>query len=168
MSRWADLPAAGVTGRVAGIALLRRVLVGLADGEPRVQGEVWLADADFDNWPLDDDEVLAGLTRWLRPTGRRLQLIGLEFDAVARKHPRFARWRRDWSHRLSAWRPVEGPLPADLRLLLAPDVAMQWLDARDARLRVVSDAVALRAMHERCADFLQRCEPAWPVTTLGL
>ena len=33
---------------------------------------------------------------------------------------------------------------------------------------LVGDAVHAHAVQPQIADFLQRCEPAWPTTTLGL
>lgn len=168
MARWGDLPSEGVIGRQAGMALLRQVLGTMADGDAPAVGRAWLVDHQFDAWPLDDDAVLDGLSRWLRPNGRRLGLIGVDFEAVARRFPRLNRWRRPWSHRIDIWRPGDGHLPTELCGLLADDLALQWLDARPARLRVVMEQRQLRALHEQCADFLQRCEPAWPDTTLGL
>jgi hypothetical protein len=52
--------------------------------------------------------------------------------------------------------------------LLAGDCALQRLAADDWRLRELTDPVHRQAMHEACADFLQRCSEAWPVTVLGL
>lgn len=130
--------------------------------------QAWLVDRHFADWPLDEPAVLDGLSTWLRPGGRCLVLVGLDFDSTARALPRFARWRRDWSHRIEVWRPADGLMPAALRGLLAVDGAWQWLDAPDWRLRQVTSPVHLRALQEQVADFLQRCEPAWPATTLGL
>ena len=133
---------------------------------------VMLSDLQFADWPLDEPAVLASLSAWLRPPGRTLWMVGLDFAAVARRFPRFARWRRDWAHRVEVWQPTDGEWPADQRMLLAPTLAAQWLDAPNAhtiaRLRVITNAVHVQALHSQSADFLQRCEPAWPVTTLGL
>ena len=130
--------------------------------------QLLLADTHFADWPLDEPAVLASLSAWLRPPGRALRIIGLDFEVVARRFPRFARWRRDWAHRLEVWQPADANWPAGQRLLLAPKLAAQWLDAPTARLRVITNAVHVQALHAQSADFLQRCEPAWPVTTLGL
>ena len=130
--------------------------------------QVLLSDSDFADWPLDDPAVVASLSSWLRPPGRALRVIGHDFAAVARRFPRFARWRRDWAHRVEVWQPTDADWPAGQRLLLAPTVAAQWLDASSARMRVITNAAHLQALHSQSADFLQRCDPAWPVTTLGL
>lgn len=128
----------------------------------------WLVDRHFADWPLDEPAVLERLSGWLRPGGRCLHLVGLDFDATARALPRFARWRRDWSHRIEVWAPVDGLMPTALRGLVTTDLAWQWLDAPDWRLRQLSHPVQIRVYYEEVADFLQRCESAWPATTLGL
>lgn len=168
-------------GRQACTALLRQVLIALAPpADPAVPDalppapslasarEVWLIDRQFNDWPLDDPVVLSALAAWLRQGGRRLQIMGVDFEATARALPRFARWRRDWMHAIDAHRPVDGLLPPALRGLWAGPVRLQWLDAPDWRMRVITDSVQVRALQTEVADFLQRCEPAWPSTTLGL
>ena len=166
------MPSGVLQGRALCQAELRRLLCGLAppDGAAPVfeaiPRDVLLADSRFADWPLDDPAVLASLAHWLRLPGRRLRLVGIDFDAVAQNQPRFARWRRDWTHRIEVLAPVDGALA--LRLLLAGPVAAQWLDAPDWRLRVVTQPLQVAALREKCADFLQRCQPAWPATTLGL
>ena len=130
--------------------------------------QAWLVDRHFADWPLDEPAVLDRLSSWLRPGGCSLVLVGLDFDSTARALPRFARWRRDWSHRIEVWCPADGLMPAALRGMVVAGVAWQWLDAPDWRLRQLTDPVQIRAVYEEVADFLQRCDPAWPATTLGL
>ena len=182
-----SLPNAVLQGRSDCTAQLRTLLCGLAPMPPGASTDVgtapaWmfdplparvlLSDSQFADWPLDDPVVLASLSAWLRPPGRALQLVGQDFAAVARRFPRFARWRRDWAHRVEVWQPTDAEWPAGQRLLLAPTLAAQWFDVPSARtiarLRLITNAVHVRALHTQSADFLQRCEPAWPVTTLGL
>ena len=127
-----------------------------------------LIDRNFAAWPLDEPPLLQGLADWLRLPGRHLRIVALDFDAFARSHPRFARWRGHWVHRIEALSPADGALPPGLRLLAAGPLVLQWLDAPDWRLRCITDAVHVQSLHEQCAAFLQRCEPAWPSTTLGL
>lgn len=172
------LPTPGVhQGRQTCTTLLRQLLTALA---PRTDAaaadapslvtarEVWLIDRQFNDWPLDDPLVLSALGAWLRQGGRRLQIMGVDFDATARALPRFARWRRDWSHAIDVHSPVDGLLPPALRGLWAGSVRAQWLDAPDWRMLVLTDSVQVRNFKTEIADFLQRCEPAWPSTTLGL
>lgn len=146
-----------------------------ADGQPAaavpahpVAAQIWCVDHDFGAWPLDAPEVLQALTAWLRAPGRRLVLIGVDFEATAQRLPRFARWRRDLGHRIDAWRPTEGGVPDDLRGLLVGTTAWRWLATQDVQLQQITNPVHRVAYRARIADYLQRCEPAWPVTTLGL
>ena len=153
-------------GRPAFVDQLCRSLLGL-DGAAGA-GSLVLRDRDFQHWPLDDAAVLDALARWLRPPGRSLTLIGTDFGAAAGHHPRFARWRRDWVHRMAAWTPPE-PGQSDQRaLLLAPRHAVQLLDPLHWRGLVVVEPAQLRALREQCDAQMQQCEPAWPATTLGL
>ncbi len=157
---------ARVEGREAVIEVWRQVLSGLPESDAR--STVWCIDTDFADWPLDDPTVLDALVRWARPPGRLLRLVGLDFDVAARRHPRFAAWRRDWSHRFEAGRPIESER-ADLPgILLAGSQGFELLDRERWRGRWVRGAADLRALAETCDAIAQRCEGAWPATTLGL
>jgi hypothetical protein len=59
-------------------------------------------------------------------------------------------------------------MAASLRGLVADDLTWQWLDAPDWRLRKLTNPVQRQTFREQLADFLQRCDPAWPITSLGL
>ena len=136
---------------------------------PRQQPrEVWLVDRHFADWPLDETAVLNSLAAWLRSGGGRLVIVGLDFETTARALPRFARWRRDWSHCIDLRCPTDGLMGASLRGLVAGDLVWQWLDAPDWRLRQLSNPLQRQILQEQLADFLQRCEPSWPTTSLGL
>ena len=169
------LPALGWhAGSRACTELLRQGLLALAPAQPtdapswaNVQ-RVCLIDPDFADWPLDELPVLAALTAWLRQGGRRLQLLGVDFETTARALPRLSRWRRDWQHAIDVFQPQAGGLPPALRGLLASPYLLQWYEAPESRMRVSCDALQTRATAAEIADFLQQCEPAWPSTTLGL
>lgn len=171
----APWPATGLhMGRQVCTGLLRQALLALSptagEGAWPLAGtrQLWLADTDFADWPLDEPAVQAALAAWLRQGGRQLVMAGEQFDVAARLHPRFARWRRDWTHAITTWAPAEGRLPPALHGLLAAPLWLQWQDAPDWRIRCFTDAVHARAIQAQIADFLQRCDPAWPATTLGL
>ena len=137
----------------------------LAQPQPKWR-RITLVDADLADWPLDDAGVLQGLTAWLRQPGRQLHLLALDYNALARAHPRFARWRRDWVHRLSCGQPI---VPASAAtwpsLALADTVAIELLDRVHWRARVLTDVLASQHQVDALA---QRCEAAWPMATLGL
>lgn len=159
------LPLGVSEGRDAFVATVRSLLLGLPERGPR---EVWMVDAEFEAWPLDDDTVLDALAVWLRPPGRRLHIVAGDFKAVQWRHPRFSAWRRPWTHVLDAWQPLPEERVQLSALLLAGDAALEMLDAARWRARMVSGRPALRVLHENVAGLLHRCQSAWPATTLGL
>lgn len=129
---------------------------------------VW-ADADFADWALDDAALLEGLTGWARLPKRRLTLVANRFDALQRRFPRFVAWRRTWAHAVDAFSPAPGDevdLPS--LLLVGGARAVHRFDPERGRGRVATEAVELRGWADRIDAFLQRCEPAFPVTTLGI
>ena len=155
----------GIVGRQAYSDALAALLVGLPGSAVR---ECWLVGADFDGWPLDSAAVLQALTRWARPAGRRLTLIGTDFDRIQTRFPRFGAWRRARTHVLEAWQP-EAPECADMgSWLLAGQRAVVLVDALHWRAQQLAEPVALRALAEKTSALLHRCQSAWPVTTLGL
>jgi hypothetical protein len=94
--------------------------------------------------------------------------MALDFAATERAHPRLARWRRDVAHVLwcgSPVPPVSGRWPS---WLLAPGVAVERLDGPLWRGRRMGQAVDLVPMGREADALAQRCEAAWPPTTLGL
>lgn len=146
-------------------ALRQTLLQALDDGS----ADVWWVDPDFVDWPLDDSDVIDALTRWARPASRSLHLIGGQFDLTAHRHPRFARWRRDWSHRFDAWAPVDPAQVADLpTLLVCARAGMEILDRIQWRARLLTQPQQVKQAREHCEILRQHCESAWPATTLGL
>ena len=124
-----------------------------------------LVDASFADYPLSDAAVLESLSRWLRLPGRHLRLLGLDFEATTKAHPRLARWRRDWVHRISALTPAEPPAERWPSLMVRDDAGIEWLDAPHWRARRITDLVPVLSWIDACA---QRCEASWPLHSLGL
>lgn len=156
---------AALDGRAAVVSAWREALLRLPDAAVR---EVWLLDVDFADWPLDDPAVLQALTRWAPPAGRGVRMIATRFDAMELRCPRFAAWRRDWAHRIEVWQPAADEVVELPGLLVAGHLGVELLDRQRWRARQSGAPGDLRDMSERAAAFLQRCEPAWPATTLGL
>jgi hypothetical protein len=126
-------------------------------------------DPSFEHWPLNDAALLQTLTTWARLPQRRLVLLAARFDEVPRRHPRFTAWRRDWAHVVQALQsPPE--FAAELPSVLLDDrlLSAQLLDADHWRGRVALDRRAHLLLQERVDVVLQRSEPAFAVTTLGL
>lgn len=143
----------------------RQVLIGLPEIKPR---DLLIADADFSPWPLGDADVVEALTRWARLPGRRLRLLGSRFDVIERDQPRFAAWRRSFAHALECQLPGEVE-PTDMpSLLLADAVCIELLDRERWQARCSDERRWLVEQRERIDAILQRSEPAWPMTALGL
>lgn len=123
----------------------------------------------FEDWPLDDPALLESLTTWMRLPQRRLVLLAANYDEVPRRLPRFTGWRRDWAHLIQALQPPL-ELAADLPTLLIDDrsVGVNLIDPVHWRGRAEVDVRARLLWQERIDAILQRSEPAFPVTTLGL
>ena len=126
-------------------------------------------DANFELWPLDDPLLLQGLTAWLRLPMRRLVLLAARYDEVPQRQPRFTAWRRDWAHAILALKPPP-ELAQDLPTLLLDDhrLTVTLIDAVHWRGRAGLDPRARLLWQEKVDVILQRSEPAFAVTTLGL
>ncbi len=129
---------------------------------------IWL-DPDFAVWPLDDAVLLRSLAAWMALPKRRLTLVAHGFDELARRCPRFVRWRRDWTHAVAAFSPTEG---VELRLpTLAIDdgqLCLQLFDRVQWRGRLALDQAAVTQWKSECDALLQRCEATFVAHPLGL
>jgi hypothetical protein len=156
-----------IDGRGAWLQSVRALLVGAPDSGLR---ELVLVDASFDAWPLGEPEVIEAMTHWLRQPGRRLRLAGLSFDGMQVSQPRFATWRRNWTHAIDVVSPLEVP-PADMPCLLVsaqPPLVLELFDRERFRGRLTRDPREARLATDRVAALLQRSEPSWPANALGL
>jgi hypothetical protein len=145
--------------------VLREALLAITAGGTR---EAWLVDEACAGWPLDDPAVLDALGRWLRQGGRELHVVAADFEALARQHARFAEWRRDYTHALHAWQPLETQRGDFDAMLVCKEYAIEWLDRERWRARLSKDPAAVVAAMERVTSLLRRCQSAWPSTALGL
>lgn len=130
--------------------------------------ELVLCDPDFANWPLGERVVVDSLTRWIGGN-RRLTLIALHYDEVARRHPRWVRWRALWAHAVTCRAATEITTDDMPSLLLAPGALTLQLDDPLRFLgRVSSDPADAVLTREKIDAILQQSVEALPVTMLGL
>lgn len=158
----------------AGRAEFQRLLVeALAwAGEQRcLELHAW--DASFVDWPLSDAAALAALTAWAQP-GRHLHLLALQYDDVARRQPRFVRWRRDYAHCVTA-RAVEPEFaleggPESLLLAVGPEacLSLRLFDRYLWRGELSLDAAQRLRGLEWFDAVAQRSDDSFAPTTLGL
>lgn len=156
---------ARIEGRSEVVAAWRDLLLSCADSAVR---EIRCVDPDFEHWPLDEPAVLDALVRWARPPGRLFQMLGADFAGLARRQPRFSNWRRDWAHRFEARSPGEHERMDLPSVLLVGGQGIELLDREHWRARRVTAPADLRPLVEAIDAMAQRCEAAWPSTTLGL
>lgn len=130
--------------------------------------EVWIADVDYADWPLGERDVVESLTRWAM-SHRKLTVLAQTFDEVPRRHPRFAEWRRQWSHAVEC-RQLDDIEPGEMpTLLLAPGVVtVRLFDHVHLRGSVSSEAADAIRCRELVDAISQRSVEAFPATTLGL
>ncbi|MCY7316525.1 MAG: hypothetical protein LH480_13150 [Rubrivivax sp.] len=146
-------------------AVLWGMTTALASGARRIT----CVDADFDAWPLDEPAWLEPMAAWLRLPMRQLVLLAARYDSVPRRHPRFTAWRRDWGHAVQTLQaPAE--MADNLPTLLFDDrrTCVQLIDAVHWRGRAGVDARTRLQWHDTVDVVLQRSEPAFAATTLGL
>jgi hypothetical protein len=126
-------------------------------------------DEDFAAWPLGEPDWVAQLTRWARTSGRELVMIARDWSVVERRHPRFAAWRRDWSHVIQCMVPDETRTAALPTLWIdADDQALRVFDLEHLRGRIGFDRIDRQRAREDFDAILQRASPGFAALTLGL
>lgn len=159
-----DLPQGRFAGRHAFAQAIRDAFAAAArEG----WGEIVVADASFEDWPLHERAVDASLRAWSRG-GRRFVMLARGYDAVVRQHARFVTWRRTWNHIIEC-RACRHLDPTDFPSVLAgPRWTLQRLDPVRC-VGVCGPAPELRVrVRELLDERLQESSPAFPSTTLGL
>jgi hypothetical protein len=154
-----------ITSRAEFLAALRLAFSEIARGSSR---EVFLCDEDFSDWPLGDRDVIDQLAQWAL-SSRKLTLVARHFDEVARRHPRWVAWRRDWSHIVTCRTNTEtatGEFPTVL--LAAGTISVRLADSLHHRGRLARGKADELRCREQIDAILQRSEEAFPATTTGL
>jgi hypothetical protein len=129
--------------------------------------EICLVDPDFEAWPLNDEVVLAGLDAWVRLPMRRMLVVAGRFDAVPRLFARFTEWRVTWAHAVEC-RATDVEASQIPTLLLAGPASLQLADRRRWRGHVLADDRELSDWREVVDALVQRSEPDFAASALGL
>ncbi|WP_313075431.1 hypothetical protein [Melaminivora sp.] len=164
-----DRPQPLPEGRFAGREQFRAwVRSALAAAAREGWSELILSDGNFADWPLGERAVVESLQEWARP-GRRMTLLALDFGEVARRHPRFVHWRRQWDHLLDC-RQASAPDPLSLpSVLWSPQWALQRHDPVRSTGVAGSDSAQRVLLREQLGEWItSRSCPAFPATVLGL
>jgi hypothetical protein len=151
--------------RAAFVQSVRQCVVAFSE---QGANEVWICDADFADWPLNEIDVIEQLTRWCRPS-RTFNVLASDYGVLERRCPRWVEWRRMWSHLVRCRAPEESRAMSLPTLLVAPGVAtLRLFDRRLYRGDVSLDAGAARRGLETLDALLQRSVDSFPAHTLGL
>ncbi|HSI57930.1 MAG TPA: hypothetical protein VLA16_10245 [Ideonella sp.] len=132
--------------------------------------QMWWVSPDFDDWPLEDAALLDILTGWVRSSAAvHVTWLADDFEPLRRRMPRLVRWRQTWAHVLNCGAPVERGA-SDLPSLLLVEGAgvLQMFDRVHWRGRISNTRPDLGQAREQIDALLQRSEPSFPVTTLGI
>jgi hypothetical protein len=130
--------------------------------------EVWLCDADFSDWPLDDKAILEALTHWAMPH-RKLTVIARDFDEFARRHPRWTEWRRTWSHVVDCRVLDEADAVQPPVILLGLGlITLRLVDPIRPRGSLSREPGDLLRNRETIDAVSQRSSEGFPATILGL
>ena len=144
---------------------LRKALVQAAE---QGASEIFLVDPTFEDWPLNDRAVVESLGAWAS-SRRRLVVFAHAYDELSRRAPRFAEWRRQWSHIVQCRSDPELEAQQVPTLLLVPGVvAVRLLDRIHYRGTVSGRVLEQVESREAIDALLQRSVEAFPPTTLGL
>jgi hypothetical protein len=158
-------PSGLITSRVE---FLDALLSAFAEAAGAGSREIWLCDEDFGDWPLGERVVIEQLTQWATST-RKLLLVARTFDEVARRHPRWVAWRRNWSHIVSCRTNSElgtGEFPT--LFVASSTVTVRLSDNVHHRGRLSHEKAEELRCKELLDAVLQRSEEAFPATTTGL
>jgi hypothetical protein len=158
-------PGSLITTRAEFHAALRSAFDEAAEKGAR---ELWLCDENFADWPLGERAVIERLTQWAA-SNRKMTLVARQFDEVARRHPRWVEWRRNWSHIVSCRVNEElasGEFPSILLALGTATVRLS--DTVHHRGRYSREKAEELRCKEQIDAVLQRSEESFPATTTGL
>ena len=167
------LPAAKASGGGSGfegsVEFVQALKDAMTHASDRGTRRLCWCDEDFATWPIGDADWVSQLTRWARVSGRELVMIARDYSAIERRHPRFASWRRDWSHVIQCLVPDEARTEALPTLWIdSDDQALRVFDRDHLRGRIGFDRVDRQQAREDFDAILQRAGPGFSVGTLGL
>ena len=165
MERMHEPKATLITSRSEFLDAVRCALREAADTSARF---VFLSDPDFAQWPLNEREVVDALGQWAH-SNRALTLLANHFDVLSQRHPRWVAWRRNWSHVVNCQQTDEADSSQlSTQLLIPGQVVVRLVDTSQNRGSVSRKAADLLGAQEVIDALLQRSQPSFPATTLGL
>ena len=162
------LPAAPAPGRFAGrIAFAQLIRDSLAAAGEQGWNQLILCDGGFEDWPLNEKEVIDSLNAWAR-SGRNFTIVAAQYDGIVRRHPRFVNWRRTWGHVVDSRICRQVDTVNFPSVLWSPRWALQRLDPVRCCGIAGAEPERIVQLREVLQELLQVSSPGFPATTLGL
>lgn len=144
------------------------VCAAAADAVLQRSRRLLLVDPSFQDWPLEEPALLEALAAFVRLPDRRVVLLGRRFDGVSRTCPRFVAWRQNWGHAVDACRPVDDAVQLPTVLLVDKRLAVRLFDPLHWRGRLLAAESGVALLADELDAFVQRSEPTFGASTLGL
>ncbi len=157
------------TGRFSGREVFQQMVRdGFATAARDGWSEIFIADANFHDWPLGERGVVECLQDWAR-SGRRFTMLACTYDDVIRRHARFVRWRGTWDHIITCRRsPAADPLHIP-SALWSPHWVMHRLDPERCVGATGNEPDRRVLLRETLNEWVRsKSSPGFSATTLGL
>jgi hypothetical protein len=144
------------------------VLAGVEQACALRLSELTFCDPHFGFWPLSEAPVLSALSAFVKLPGRRLVLLAQRYDHLRRRHPRFVRWRNDWSHAVSPLRLQSHQADLPALLLAGRTHGLLLKNPEGWSGGWVTDRADLWALIEQAEGWRREAEPDLSVSVTGL
>ena len=126
-----------------------------------------LSDPNFADWPLGDRSTVEILGQWAGP-GRSLVVLAGDYDVIWRRHARFVRWRRHWSHIIDCRRTQGADAAATPSAIWGDAAVLHRIDVDLCAGLVSTDPQRRVRLRQDLDEWLAVAVPAFPASTLGL
>ena len=158
------LPSMRFSGRDAFAQLVRDAMAAAAQQGWRT---IFVCDANFEDWPLQEKAVSDSLHAWSK-SGRRFVMLASQYDHVTRYHARFVSWRKSWDHIIEC-RTCSNVRGADFpSAVWSPAWAMRRLDLVHSTGVCGSEPSRRVQIRETLNELMLGSAPGFPSSVIGL
>lgn len=126
-----------------------------------------LSDPDFADWPLGEVATIQILSEWAGP-GRSLVMLAGDYDTLRRRHARFVRWRRDWSHIMDCRQTAVAEAQATPSAIWSDGAILHRFDVDFSTGLTSTEPMRRVRLRQELAEWIASSSPAFPASTLGL
>lgn len=126
-----------------------------------------LSDPDFVDWPLGEVATIQILSEWAGP-GRSLVMLAGDYEGLRRRHARFVRWRRNWSHIIDCRRTPPAEAQATPSAIWGDRAMLHRFDVDFSTGLTSTDPMRRVRLRQELGEWIASSSPAFPASTLGL